>query len=132
MKNYLNQVKNDVLDYIAENIDGADWIDDRDGLEEHLYEECWISDSVTGNASGSYYCNSYKAREAVFEDYDTVRNALEEFETPDRIGKLFLDEEWELIDLTARCYVLGQAISDVLDTLEAGGFFEAPEENKTA
>ena len=33
------------------------------------------------------------------------------------IGEKFLDEDWEYFDVSIRCYLLGQAISEVLDEL---------------
>ena len=58
---YLEAVTEDVKQYIKDEIDLEEWKDDRDGLEEYLNDHCWISDSVTGNASGSYYCNTWRA-----------------------------------------------------------------------
>lgn len=52
---YLNAVIDDVREYIAEEIDLAEWKGNRDGLEEKLNDDLWTTDSVTGNASGSYY-----------------------------------------------------------------------------
>ena len=36
-----------------------------DELAMLLDEELWTYDSVTGNASGSYFCNAWKAEEAI-------------------------------------------------------------------
>ena len=125
MYNYEEAMKSDILDYIAENIDRADYIDDRDGLEEQLNVDLWIEDSVTGNASVSYFCNAYKAREAVLDNMEYCTEALREFCTdPGEIAEHFLREDWEYFDVTIRCYLLGQAISEVLDELENAGYFE--------
>jgi hypothetical protein len=45
--NYLEETKAAVLDFVAENVNREDWTGDRDGLENHLHDECWIDDSVT-------------------------------------------------------------------------------------
>ena len=59
--NYLDAVKADVLDYINEEIDLTEWAGLRDKLENHLNDELFVTDSVTGNGSGSYTFSSYKA-----------------------------------------------------------------------
>lgn len=51
-------------------------------------------------------------------DMETVAEALREFcVDAATIGEKFLAEDWEYLDVTARCYVLGQAISEALDDL---------------
>lgn len=80
----------------------------------------WIADEVTGNGSGSYTFDRAQAREYVLADIDTVKEALKEFDTPaETIAKKFLGDDWEYFDVTARCYVLGQAIDAALDIIEA-------------
>lgn len=34
------------------------------------------------------------------------------------VGEKFLDEDWEYFDVTIRCYLLSQAISEALDEIE--------------
>lgn len=121
MNNYFESVKKDIKQLVRYNeieIDYTELINNRDSVEESLYDDLWINDSVTGNASGSYFCNSYKAKETVLEDMDTVKEALKEFcVSAETIGEKFLNEEWEYLDVTARCYVLGSALSSALDEL---------------
>lgn len=119
--NYLEAVKADVIeaikyDYTAEEIKAG--FEDRDAFEEKLYDDLWTADSVTGNGSGSYTFNRWLARDYVLGDMDTAIEALREFcVDASTIGEKFLAEEWEYLDVTARCYVLGQAISEALDDL---------------
>lgn len=61
MYNYLEAVKEDVKEYIEENIDLSEF-GDIEELKEKLNEDLWINDSVTGNASGSYTYNRAKAK----------------------------------------------------------------------
>lgn len=61
---YLEAVTADVLEYIKNEINLSDY-DSREDLEEALNYELWTVDSVTGNASGSYYCNAWRAEEAL-------------------------------------------------------------------
>ena len=116
--NYLEAVTADVIDFIRDEIDTTEYTD-RDALAEYLNDELWTADNVTGNASGSYTFNAYKAKEYIFADPDAVAEALKEFcvET-ETIADKFLAQDWEYFDVTARCYVLGQAIEDALDSIE--------------
>ena len=84
--NYLEAIKADVRAYIEEEINMDDFSgpaedreDLRQELEEKLNDDLWIADSVTGNASGSYYCNAWKAEEALCHNWDLLAEALEEF-----------------------------------------------------
>lgn len=113
--NYMEAVADDVRDYIENEIDLTEWKGNRDGLEEKLNDDLWVCDSVTGNASGSYYCNSWKAEEALAHNWDLLAEALTEF---GQDGTDVLKEGVEAMDVTIRCYLLGQAIAEVLDDLE--------------
>ena len=122
--NYLEAVIADVKEYIEYNMDLEHDIitgqfEDRDEIEEYLNDTLFVDDSVTGNGSGSYTFNREEAKNYVLADIDTVREALQEFcIDAGTIAEKFLDEDWEYFDVTARCYILGQAIAEVLDELE--------------
>lgn len=118
--NYYRAVEHDVLDHIYENLDSNDWQNNRDGLEEHLNDVLWTADNVTGNASGSYWCNAWRAEEALCHNWDLLREALREFGCKPDLGSP------EAMDVTIRCYVLGEAINLVLDYLENDGWFSRP------
>ena len=111
--NYLEAVKDDVLNYIEENISFQDF-EDRDELEEHLSYVLWTEDSVTGNASGSYYYNTWKAADALIHNWGLLEEALENF--GDDSNPIEKGEEW--CDVTIRCYLLPTAISEVLDEID--------------
>lgn len=111
---YLEAVTANVLDYIREEIDLAEWKGNAEGLEEHLNDELWACDSVTGNASGSYYCNTWRAEEALCHNWAELAEALEEFGCAD-INPFAKGAEW--CDVTLRCYYLGQAIAEALEEL---------------
>lgn len=129
--NYLEAVKEDVKEYIKDNVNLEEYRGNRDGLEEELNDTLWIDDSVTGNASGSYTFSRYKAAEYVMEDSDTVSEALREFcIEAETIADKFLARDWEYFDVTARCYVLGAAIYEVMEELEGAGAFEELEEQE--
>lgn len=109
--NYYEQVKQDIIDYIKEN----DLLNDEQLNYDALYDDMFISDSITGNASGSYYCNTWKAEEAICHNMDLLNEALEEFgET--NINIVEKGAEW--CDVTIRCYLLGQCLNDALEELK--------------
>lgn len=72
--NYYNEVKQSVLDFMEEN----DYTTENKDSEE-LYDECFISDSVTGNASGSFFFNTFAAEEAICHNWCLIAEAWEEF-----------------------------------------------------
>lgn len=56
MYDYREAMTEDVKEWIKENVDLTEWTEDREGLEQQLNDDLWTEDSITGNASGSYYC----------------------------------------------------------------------------
>ena len=113
--NYLTSMTDDVREYIRGEIDLSEWKGNRDGLEEHLNNVLWTEDSVTGNGSGSYYCNAWRAEEALSHNWDLLAEALREF---GQDGADTLERGAEAMDVTIRCYLLGRAIAEALDELE--------------
>ena len=112
---YLQAVKDDVKQYIDDN-DITITADNREDIEQQLNDDLFCNDSVTGNASGSYYCNAWKAEEALCHNLDLLGEAADEF-GDDSITNV-LKQGPEACDVTIRCYLLSQAISAVLDELE--------------
>lgn len=111
--NYLESIKADVKNYIDNEITLKDFTD-REELEQKLNDDLWTEDSVTGNASGSYYCNAWKAEEALAHNWDVLEEALAEFGCEG--NPIEKGAEW--CDVTIRCYLLGQAIAEVLEEME--------------
>lgn len=120
--NYYLAMNDDIRDYIRENYteeEIREKLEDRDEWETELNDDLWTEDSVTGNASGSYTFNRWKARENVIENLDLLSETLHEFgEDGETIARLFLNEEWENFDVKIRCYILGSVIYQVLDEIE--------------
>ena len=116
MSDYRTEVREAIEQYLEDNeqfINMADF-DSAEDFETWLYDELFVSDEVTGNASGSFTFNSYEAKEKVFADMQTVTDALKEFccGQSEEVADAFLNERWEFLDVTARCYVLGECIAD--------------------
>lgn len=121
---YLEQVTEDVANYLVDNFTEevvADYCGDWEDFIEHLYDELWNTDSVTGNASGSYWFSRALAENMVLSNIGEVTFALLEFDMLDQLGKLMLDEEWERIDVITRCHELHTAIYEALEQL---GWYE--------
>lgn len=101
--NYAECVADDVRSYIEENgVRGYD----------EMYDDMFISDSVTGNGSGSYTFNTWQAEECVCHNLDLLEEACNEFgcDAADYVKK---GAEWA--DVTIRCYMLGYVLPRVLD-----------------
>ena len=110
-------MKSDILDYTREETDFTEF-ETLEELEEKLNDDLWTVDSITGNGSGSYTFNRAKAKEYVCDNWDLMKEAAEEFCDVERFMKWAFDEDWESIDVSIRCYLLGRAIGDVLDTIK--------------
>ena len=105
---YLSAVESDVREYIENNVNFHDY-SDLDEMKEDLNEKLFVEDSVTGNASGSYTFNTWKAEEYLCHNLDLLAEANEEFGGSSDI----LSDGAEACDVTIRCYLLSQAIEDV-------------------
>lgn len=117
MYNYHDAIKSDILDYIRDNFTDdeiAEKLADRDEWEQELNDDLWTADNVTGNASGSYYCNTWKAEEAIAHNWDILADAIAEFGCDADI----LRQGAEACDVTIRCYLLGECLAGALDELE--------------
>lgn len=105
---YLSAVESDVREYIENNVNFHDY-SDLEEMKEDLNEKLFVDDSVTGNASGSYTFNAWKAEEYLCHNLDLLAEANEEFGGSSDI----LSDGAEMCDVTIRCYLLGQAIENV-------------------
>jgi len=123
---YYTAVREDVKQWIEGNNTWipADVITDKDDFAEWLNDTLWTEDSVTGNGSGSYTFSTYDAENYICHNLDLLAEACEEFG-----GNMdVLKDGAEACDVTIRCYLLGGAISEVIDELENEGFFDGEEE----
>lgn len=100
---YKEQVKQDVLDYAEES---KGYCNDF----EQFRDDAWIADSVTGNGSGSYYCNSYKAQEAI-GDLIWSEELLDMFKEYG-YEQVPMDKGPEYIDVSIRCFLLDEVINE--------------------
>ena len=86
-----------------------------------MYDSCWVDDSVTGNVSGSYTFSRWEARQNFFNDEDSdeyISQMIEDgFMSANELGKKIAESNWEYIDLSIRCWLLCDAVNDVLDEI---------------
>ena len=120
MYDYREAMKSDIKDWMEENTDYSHL--DRDEQEEMLYDVMWVSDSITGNASGSYTFCRAEARENFFNDCDSEeyldQMVDEGFISREDIGKQICASNWEIIDVWIRCWLLGEVLHEVLSEME--------------
>jgi hypothetical protein len=88
---------------------------DLEDYGEKLNNALWDNDDVTGNGSGSYFCNAYRAEEALCGNWDLAAEALEEFGYSD-VNPFKQGAEW--IDCVVRCYLLNSCIADYIEQNE--------------
>ena len=114
---YKEAIKEDIRQYINDEIELSEYTADE--LKEKLEDTLWVSDGVTGNASGSYTFNSWKAKEYVESGgLDIIREmALEGWFDKETLWERFTNEEYEYLDVSIRCYLLNGAIDEVVDEL---------------
>ena len=113
--NYLEELKSDVRNYIKEV--ASDYMDceDMDELRDDLYDNLWSEDSVTGNGSGSYTFNREEAKEYVSDNLDLMVEAYKDLDSIESLVDDLEALDFETIDVTIRCYMLSQALDEVLE-----------------
>ena len=114
---YLSAIREDVINAISERYDTdeiREKLEDRDRFAEELNDDLWTADCVTGNGSGSYWFSRYRAEEAIMHNLDLLADAVNEFGG----GMDVLKDGAEACDVTIRCYLLGQAVADVIDEFD--------------
>lgn len=115
--NYLESIKEDVKNYINKEITISDY-ETKEELEEYLNDTLWTCDSVTGNASGSYTFNRATAQEYVEANKELIQEMAQEFDCKDQVMAWWYEDNYEAIDVSIRCYLLSQAISEALEDIE--------------
>ena len=120
MYNYKEQIRADVKEWIEDNKEQIEGLDRHDAFEV-VYDSCWVDDSVTGNASGSYTFSRWEARQNFFNDEDSeeyIDQMIEDgFTCRESVGRAVQESQWELLDVSIRCWLLCDAVTDVLDEI---------------
>ena len=85
---------------------------------DELMEDCELC--VTGNDNGSYYCNSYKAKEALRDvpfDQD-ILTLLSAHEMEDSFWRYMQEGDYEAADVIVRCAMFWEVECDVQAWIE--------------
>lgn len=113
---YREEVKNDVLDYIKENLSLDDMgIDEFNAprMKNRICEQILgRSGEITGADSGSYTCNSYRAAEYLAHNWNLLEEALAEFGYSS-VNPIAKGPEW--CDVLIREYLIPSVINEVVD-----------------
>jgi hypothetical protein len=108
--NYEECIKDDVLRFIKENkIELTD--------EEDVLDAVYNGD-VLGARSGSYFCDAYKAKCAVFSNTDLLETALEEFcyaDTPEVVYRHLVNGDYEWFDIIIRQYLCPGIVREIVE-----------------
>jgi len=120
MYSYKETVKTDVREWMDDHKEDMEGLDRHD-VFELVYDSCWVADEVTGNASGSYTFSRYEARKNFFEDEDSdefISQMIEDgFSTAEEVGKAISESNWEWIDVSIRCWMLCDCLTEILDEM---------------
>lgn len=112
--NYRENVLEDVKNALEELRDYEEITADN---YDRLYECLWIDDSVTGNGSGSYTFSSYEAEQNLNGNWGLIEEAAAEFGIEPTISDSW-EHGAEWWDVTIRCYLLGECLTEALEELE--------------
>ena len=111
MYDYRSALHDDIRNYIEEN--HAEDIENNELSFDELYEEMWIADEVTGNASGSYTFSAFEAEENLCHNFDLLEEVADEFGIePTTCAGYEHGAEWW--DVAIRCALLGEVLGCVL------------------
>ena len=114
---YERAVREDLAEYIRDRAETNGWsADDLEKNRDTLYDDAFISDSVTGNGSGSYTFSTWAAEENICHNIDLIQEVIEEFGEPNT-DKIYNAEYW---DVSIRCLMLGRVFYDVFEEVLSG------------
>lgn len=115
MYNYYDEVLQAVEDAVKDGYSPEDLEPvDLEDYAEKLNNVLWVDDGVTGNVSGSFFCNAYKAEEALVGNWDLAAEALEYFCCD--VNPFEKGAEW--VDVIIRCYWLRECIANYIEQNE--------------
>lgn len=131
---YYNDVQDDILEMLKEEYqneeelkdyiyqDGSEYfVEFDDNFKNRILEAAEDDDSITGNASGSYFYNLYEAKECFSENdgNEILRDAINEgLIEKEQVADYFLNDDYESLDVVCRFYVCSQAVDDAVNEFE--------------
>lgn len=114
--NYVEDVKDAILDWIADSYNEVDlntWKGKREDFREFLDEHCICEDCITGVKSESFTCSAYEAEQNLNDNWDLLIDAIRNDEIT--IEDFKRGVEW--LDVCLRWCVMSDAIEQALDEL---------------
>ena len=106
MYSYHDAIWEDIEEYLKQNN-----IELTEENYDEVFENMFMDDSITGNASGSYTFNAYQAEENLAHNWDLLLEALKAY---DETSINILEKGPEWCDVTIRCYLLNQILMNFL------------------
>lgn len=102
----------DVIEY-GINHDAVD--SDFDSIKDYVLER---KHEITGNDVGSYTHNRETAKENVLEYFGIFYDAVEWYNVSKvMVGNMFLNENWECMDIICREYIFDRYLDDILEEI---------------
>ena len=120
--NYLEELIDDILIWLdSEPYEFADF-ESKEELREHLFDELWPEDTITGNGQ-CYYASEKECEEFLCHNIDLLHETIEAFDiTAEDFYEHFKDHNLcRYLDCSIRCYLFSEALERVMDTLEKRG-----------
>lgn len=110
---YRQAVIDDILNYFEENDIDKERIKYDSEYYDKVYDDMFICDSVTGNASGSYTFSAYEAEKNLVGNWRLASECLKGFDCE----KGAFERGPEYVDVTIRCYLLSGCLVEVVEDL---------------
>ena len=108
MYNYYYNVKEDVREALVNY--NYDFTADSEELREEIYNSLLMDNNVTGYEDGTYTHNAHRAERNLEGNDALLERTMELLENP-----IVRNPEWE--DVQIRCYLLRDAIDEVIDEI---------------
>lgn len=128
MDNYKKEMLDKLTMWASDNkAQAKEWLKNSTELDEtdqvEKLEEYGVSDQLTGNDNGSFYCSTYKAKQALTEN-DALTDEGFLYYIADMgcsLDELFM-KGWETVDVSYRDYVLHNHLTaeEILEALKIG------------
>ena len=113
---YPSHVKQDVKEFIEKRLDSGTFgmlvQGDEDTIED-VKDLMFDQDDVTGNGSGSYTFNTWKAEQNLMGNWDLLREAKDELDPNTDL----IEKGPEYCDVLIRCYLLDWCFRKALDDI---------------
>ena len=118
MYNYLEAMKQDIINYIRDEVTTTDFTD-IDELRQTLEDDLWIDSTITGNG-GYNYADNETSKSYINGNENLLKEALFEFcVDKEKIVDKFFSGDYAYFDSIIRCYMLSQAVGAALEEIES-------------